>query len=74
VVIRIFGLGQYVDDVTLTVIFVLTNLYFLLRSGFTFYQQKGWKLAVKSIIMVVFLKIALEIYRVVLFFITIWAL
>ncbi len=71
---RIFGLGQYLDELTLTVIFVSTNLYFLMSSGMTFYHEKGWRLVVKSVVMLLLLKVALEIYRAILFFITIWAL
>jgi len=71
VVIFISGLGHYVDDFTLTSIFVITNLYFLLRSAQTFYGQTGWKLFLKSVIMILFLKLALEVYRAILFFLTI---
>jgi hypothetical protein len=73
-VAKIFGIGHYLDETTLASIFVATNLYFLLRSGITFYQEDGWELVFKSILMVVILKIALEIYRAILFFVTIWSL
>lgn len=74
VVILVLGIGHYIDDFTLTSIFILTNLYFLLRSGNLFYGQTGWKLFLKSVIMILFLKIALEIYRALLFFLTILSL
>ncbi len=68
------GLGRYLDEVALTVIFISTNLYFLLRSSAEFYSEKNWKLGIKSVLMVLFLKIALEVYRAILFFVTIWSL
>ena len=71
---KFFGLGQFLDEFLLTGIFITTNLYFLLRSGITFYKEKGWRLILKSILMILFLKIALEIYRSVLFFVTIESL
>jgi len=69
--IRLLGIGHYVDELTLTFIFIVTNLYFLFRSGSTFYQERGWKLAVKSVGMILCLKVALEIYRAILFLVTI---
>jgi hypothetical protein len=69
-----FGLGKYLDELTLTVIFISTNLYFVLRSSHEFYAEKNWRLIVKSVLMVLFLKVSLEIYRSVLFFATIWSL
>ncbi len=68
------GLGKYLDEFSLTVIFISTNLYFVVRSSHEFYKEKSWRLVIKSILMVLFLKIALELYRVVLFFVTIWSL
>lgn len=70
----LFRLGGYLNEFSLTIIFICTNLYFLVRSGFIFYRERGWRLALKSILMLAFLKIALEIYRAVLFFITMMAL
>ncbi len=69
-----FGLGKYLDELTLTFIFISTNLYFVVRSSSEFYSEKSWGLAIKSILMVLFLKVSLEIYRSVLFFATIWSL
>ncbi|MBP9925032.1 MAG: DUF3667 domain-containing protein [Cyclobacteriaceae bacterium] len=74
VIVRLFGLGHYLNEITLTVIFIITNLYFILRSGLTFYQEKGIRLVFKSLILIVFLKLALEGYRMVLFFVTMWML
>ena len=71
---KLFGLGQYLDEQVLTYLFVATNLYFLLMSGINFYSEKGWRLAVKSIAMLLMLKLGLEIYRAVLFLITLWTL
>lgn len=69
-IVKIFGLGHYLNELSLTLIFVLTNLYFLLRSGIVFYREKGWRLILKSMLMLIFLKVALEGYRFILFFIT----
>lgn len=70
-IVRVFGLGAYLNEATLTIIFITTNLYFVLRSSYTFYHERSWRLVFKSLILILFLKIALEIYRSVLFFITI---
>lgn len=71
IIVRLFGLGSYLDETILTIIFISTNLYFVLRSSYTFYRERGWRLVLKSVILILFLKIALEIYRSILFFITI---
>jgi len=73
-IVRVFGLGKYLDELVLTIIFVSTNLYFLIRSGRTYYHEKGINLVLKSILMILFLKIALEAYRAILFFVTMWTL
>jgi hypothetical protein len=71
IVVRLAGIGSYLNETTLTGIFLVTNLYFVLKSGITFYDEKGWRLVLKSFTLIVFLKVALEVYRSVLFFITI---
>jgi hypothetical protein len=68
------GLGQYLNEEVLTAIFISTNLYFLLRSGGVFYGERGWRLFLKAGLMILFLKVALEVYRAILFFVTIWSL
>jgi hypothetical protein len=68
------GWQKYLDDATLTVIFVLTNLYFLFSAGRTFYGQLGFKLIVKVLLGMLGLFVALEIYRLILFLVTFWAL
>ena len=70
VLTTVLGLGHYLDELVLTFIFVSTNFYFLLRSGMVFYGERGWRLVVKSIVMLLLLKLALEIYRAILFFVT----
>src|SRR5882757_7008273 len=65
------GVGKHLDELSLTLIFITTNLYFVIRSSHEFYREKSWRLAIKSVVMVLFLKISLEIYRSVLFFATI---
>lgn len=68
------GVGQYLNETVLTAIFITTNLYFLIRSGRIFYHESGWRLLLKSVLMIGLLKLALEIYRLILFFVTIWSL
>jgi hypothetical protein len=72
--VNLFKLGGYLDETVLTGIFIITNLYFLLRSGIIFYEQKGVMLVAKSLLMIAVLKEALEAYRAVLFYVTIWSL
>ncbi len=71
---KLSGLGHYLDETILACIFIATNLYFLLRSGITFYEEDSWQLFFKSMLMIIVLKIALEAYRAILFFITMWSL
>lgn len=66
------GLGGYLNDTTLTVIFISTNLYFIYRAARTFYQQKGKRLIVKSMLAIIGLFVALEAYKFLLFFVTFW--
>jgi len=68
---RFFGLGKYLNEELLTAIFIATNLYFLIRSSMTFYHESGWRLIAKSVVMIFFLKISLELYRGILFLVTI---
>jgi hypothetical protein len=67
------GLGGYLNDTTLTVIFISTNLYFIYRAARTFYQQKGNRLIAKSLLAIIGLFIALEAYKLLLFFVTFYA-
>lgn len=69
--IRLFHLGPYFNELHLSVLFVATNLYFLIRSSHTFYRERQGKLILKSLAMLAFLKIALECYRFILFYVTI---
>jgi len=68
------GVGKHLNETSLTIIFISSNLYFLIRSSAMFYNEKGFLLVFKSVVMILFLKIALEVYRSVLFFVTIWSL
>ncbi len=63
---------SYLNDNTLTGIFVTTNLYFIYRASATFYRQHGITLVVKSVLVVLGLFLALEVYRLLLFIITFW--
>lgn len=66
--------GNYLNDVTLTFIFVATNFYFIFISARTFYSQRGKRRIVKALLGVFGLFLALEVYRFLLFFITVWSL
>jgi hypothetical protein len=68
------GWEKYLDDFTLTIIFVLSNTYFLFMAGRTFYGQHGYKLIIKVVLGLLGLFIALELYRLILFLITFWLL
>jgi hypothetical protein len=68
------GFESYLDDFTLTLIFVLTNLYFLVNAGRVFYNQKGYALIIKVLIGLVGLFLTLEVYRLILFLVTFWVL
>ena len=68
------GWEKYLDDFLLTVVFVITNAYFLFRAGRTFYGQKGRMLILKVFAGLLGLFLALEIFRLVLFFVTFWSL
>lgn len=64
---------NYLDDVAIAFIFILTNVYFLWRASRTFYRQKGVKSMVKVLLAIIGLYASLEAYRVILFFITYWS-
>ena len=66
--------GNYLNDLSLTIVFVLTNLYFIFIAANSFYNQKGKRRIVKALLGVVGLFLALEVYRFLLFFITVWSL
>jgi hypothetical protein len=68
------GLEIYLNDATLTIIFITSNLYFIFRAARTFYQQKGKRLFLNAIAGILGLFLSLEVYRFVLFIITIWSL
>jgi hypothetical protein len=74
VVTSAIPIGRYIGEGVVTGLFIATNLYFLIRSSNLFYHEHGWKLVVKSALMIFFLKVALELYRMMLFFVTIWSL
>jgi Protein of unknown function (DUF3667) len=67
-------LGDYLNDTTLTIIFVSTNLYFIYRAAQTFYGQTGKKLIFKSALGIIGLFLALEVYKFILFFITFYSI
>jgi hypothetical protein len=67
------GWIQYLDDLAITIIFVITNTYFLWRASRTFYHQQGFLLYAKVLLALVGLYLSLEVYRLLLFFITYWS-
>jgi hypothetical protein len=67
-------LGDYLNDTTLTVIFISTNLYFIYRAARTFYGQTGKSLVVKSVLGIIGLFLALEAYKLLLFFVTFYTI
>lgn len=67
-------LGDYLNDTTLTIIFISTNLYFIYRAAQTFYAQKGKILIVKCAFAIIGLFLALEVYRLILFFLTFYTI
>jgi hypothetical protein len=73
-VTTIIPVGRYIGENFVTWLFIATNMYFLIRSSHVFYNERGWRLAVKSVLMILCLKVALELYRTMLFFVTIWSL
>jgi hypothetical protein len=64
------GGERYLNEVSITAIFVCTNLYFLYRSSITFYHQRGLGSVFKSVLGLAGLFVALEAYRLLLFFVT----
>jgi hypothetical protein len=68
------GWTKYLNDFTLTIIFVMTNTYFLFKAGSTFYGQKGKWLILKVLFGLLGLFVALELYRLILFLVTFWSL
>jgi len=66
--------GNYLNELTLTIVFVLTNLYFIFIAANSFYNQRGKRRIFKALLGVVGLFLALEAYRFLLFFITVWSL
>lgn len=73
-VVRVFNLGNLTNEFGLTTILVITNLYFIFRAGRTFYEDRGWKLVLRSLVMIGVLRVSLEVYRAMLFYVTIWSL
>lgn len=67
-------LGDYLNDTTLTVIFISTNLYFIYRAARTFYGQTGKILILKSALGILGLLLALEVYKLLLFFVTFFSI
>lgn len=68
------GLGGYLNDTTFTGIFVIANFYFIYRASRTFYMQRGKRLIAKSIAGILGLFLALELYRILLFFVTFYSI
>lgn len=74
IVVNLARLGSYLDEFVMTGILISTNLYFLIRSGWVFYEERGVRLILKSLLMIGVLIFAIELFRAILFYVTIWAL
>lgn len=70
---KFLGLGKILDENIYSIIFIVTNSYFLIRACFTFYRERGLMLIAKSLLMLGILRVALEVYRFILFMVTVWA-
>jgi hypothetical protein len=68
------SLGDYLNDTTLTFLFISTNLYFTYRAARTFYGQTGKTLILKSVLGIFGLFLALEAYKFLLFFVTFYSI
>jgi hypothetical protein len=68
------GLERYLNEITLTVIVALTNLYFIFGAAKTFYLRRGKRHIIGAFAGIFGLFLALEAYRFILFFVTVWAL
>lgn len=68
------GWEKYLDDTTLTIIFVMTNLYFLVNACKEFYRETGIRLLYKVVLGLIGLFLALEVYRIILFLVTFYLL
>jgi hypothetical protein len=68
------GGERFLNDITLTIIFVLTNFYFIFLAAKSFYQQKGKRLILKAVLGIFGLFITLEAYRFLLFAITMFTI
>lgn len=64
------GWIQYLDDLAITVIFVITNTYFLWEASKTFYHQRKLTRHLKVFLGLIGLYLSLEVYRLLLFFVT----
>jgi hypothetical protein len=75
-ILKLFDLGgkSYLNELTITIIVVSTNLYFIFRAAKTFYGQHSSMLILKAVGGILGLFLALEVYRLILFFITYWAI
>ena len=67
-------LGDYLNDDVLNFIFISTNLYFIYRAAKTFYGQTGKSLIIKSILGILGVYLALEAYKLLLFFVTFYSI
>lgn len=67
-------LGSFLNEFGLTFILVTTNIYFIVRANQMFYKDRGIKLVARSLLMILILKVSLEAYRAILFYVTIWTM
>jgi hypothetical protein len=71
IIVRLFGLGRLLRRNYSHHNFHFYQSIFCITKQLYFLRERSWRLVLKSVILILFLKVALEIYRSVLFFITI---
>ena len=68
------NIKPYLNDQTFSFIILLTSFYFFINAFKRFYGGKTVVIILKTIVIFLFLFIILELYRFILFFITIWTI
>jgi hypothetical protein len=68
------SLGGYVNEASLSSAVALTNLYFLVSASRRFYGRRLWSAVGRSALMLGWLFVALQVYRLLLFWLTLWTL
>lgn len=64
------SLGGYINEASLSSIVALTNMYFLVSATRTFYGRPLWPAVLRSLLMLGWLFVSLQLYRFLLFWVT----